>query len=50
MSTVVLLHGQPGSAADWDPVVPLLTGLQVLVPSRPGYDGTPAGGFGVNSG
>jgi pimeloyl-ACP methyl ester carboxylesterase len=49
MSTVVLLHGQPGSAADWDPVVPLLTGLQVLVPSRPGYDGTPAGGFGVSA-
>ena len=46
---VVLLHGQPGDAADWDPVLPLLEGLHVLVPTRPGYDGTRAGGFGVNA-
>lgn len=46
---VVLLHGQPGSAADWDPVLPHLAGLEVLAITRPGYDGTPAGGFGVNA-
>lgn len=49
MTTVVLLHGQPGAAADWDPVLPLLAGLDVVTPTRPGYDGTPAGGFGVNA-
>jgi pimeloyl-ACP methyl ester carboxylesterase len=42
---VVLLHGQPGGARDFDPVLPLLDGLSVLVPDRPGYDGTPAEGF-----
>lgn len=42
---VVLLHGQPGSARDWDLVLPLLDGLSTLVPDRPGYDGTPAQGF-----
>jgi pimeloyl-ACP methyl ester carboxylesterase len=42
---VVLLHGQPGGARDWDLVLPLLDGLSTLVPDRPGYDGTPAQGF-----
>lgn len=42
---VVLLHGQPGSARDWDLVLPLLDGLSTLAPDRPGYDGTPAQGF-----
>lgn len=46
---VVLLHGQPGTAADWELVVPHLTGLRLLVPTRPGYDGSPAGGFGHNA-
>lgn len=46
---VVLLHGQPGSAADWELVLPHLTGLRVLVPTRPGYDGGSAGGFAVNA-
>jgi pimeloyl-ACP methyl ester carboxylesterase len=46
---VVLLHGQPGSTADWQLVVPLLTGLTVLAPNRPGYDGTPPGGFSYNA-
>jgi pimeloyl-ACP methyl ester carboxylesterase len=37
---VVLLHGQPGSARDWDLVVPHLPGLtRLLVLDRPGYDG-----------
>jgi pimeloyl-ACP methyl ester carboxylesterase len=35
---VVLLHGQPGSAASWDPVVPLLEDeFRILVPDRIGY-------------
>jgi pyruvate dehydrogenase E2 component (dihydrolipoamide acetyltransferase) len=42
---VVLLHGQPGGARDWDLVLPLLDGLSTLTPDRPGYDGTPAQGF-----
>ena len=46
---VVLLHGQPGSAADWELVLPHLGGLRLLVPDRPGYDGTPAGGFAHNA-
>ena len=46
---VVLLHGQPGAAADWDLVLPHLDGLRVLAPTRPGYEGSPAGGFGVNA-
>jgi pimeloyl-ACP methyl ester carboxylesterase len=46
---VVLLHGQPGSSRDWDQVRPLLTEMTLLVPNRPGYDGTPAGGFWHNA-
>src|SRR4051794_38352295 len=42
---VVLLHGQPGGARDWDLVLPLLDGLTTLVPDRPGYDGTKPRGF-----
>src|SRR5450432_2369806 len=42
---VVLLHGQPGGARDWDLVLPLLDGVSTLAPDRPGYDGTPALGF-----
>jgi pimeloyl-ACP methyl ester carboxylesterase len=36
---VVLLHGQPGSAADWSRVTPLLAGhaVRVLTVDRPGY-------------
>ena len=49
LPAVVLLHGQPGTAADWDPVLPFLDGLRILAPTRPGYDGTSAGGFGVNA-
>lgn len=46
---VVLLHGQPGSSRDWDRVRPLLTGVTLIVPNRPGYDGTAAGGFWHNA-
>ena len=42
---VVLLHGQPGAARDFEEVVPLLAGLSVLAPDRPGYDGSAAQGF-----
>ncbi|MHB1930553.1 MAG: alpha/beta fold hydrolase [Acidimicrobiales bacterium] len=38
---VVLLHGQPGTSADWAALVPLLAaGFRVLVPDRPGYGRT----------
>lgn len=38
---VVLLHGQPGSAADWARLVPLLSGdHRVVAPDRPGYGRT----------
>ena len=38
---VVLLHGQPGSAADWEPLARLLEAdYTVIVPDRPGYGRT----------
>jgi pimeloyl-ACP methyl ester carboxylesterase len=49
---VVLLHGQPGSAADWLPVSRLLKdSFTVVVPDRPGYGrtGGRAGGFRDNA-
>ena len=46
---VMLLHGQPGGGDDWDPLRPLLDGLRVLAPDRPGYDGSLAGGFWHNA-
>jgi pimeloyl-ACP methyl ester carboxylesterase len=40
--TVVLLHGQPGTAADWYRVVPLLScDHRVIAVDRPGYAGDP---------
>lgn len=42
---MVLLHGQPGNAEDWALVLPHLQGLRLLVPDRPGYDLSAAGGF-----
>jgi 3-oxoadipate enol-lactonase len=39
---VVLLHGQPGSGADWQQVADRLPdGLGVLAPDRPGYGANP---------
>lgn len=40
---VVLLHGQPGTAAEWSRIVPLLAGndLRVLTVDRPGYGEDP---------
>jgi pimeloyl-ACP methyl ester carboxylesterase len=49
---VVLLHGQPGTAADWRPVSRLLEDrFTVIVPDRLGYGrtGGRAGGFGDNA-
>jgi pimeloyl-ACP methyl ester carboxylesterase len=49
---VVLLHGQPGSGADWNRVAPLLSGdHEVIVPDRPGYGRTAgkATGFAGNA-
>ncbi len=45
---VVLLHGQPGSGADWQQVTDRLPdGLDVVAPDRPGYGTSPrrAAGF-----
>ena len=39
---VVLLHGQPGTGASWDPLSRLLEGdFRVLAPDRIGYGATP---------
>ncbi len=39
---VVLLHGQPGTAADWYRVIPLLSvDFRVIAVDRPGYAGDP---------
>lgn len=49
---VVLLHGQPGSGADWAPVARLLAATNaVVVPDRPGYGrtGGRAKGFRANA-
>jgi len=48
----VLLHGQPGSAADWQQLAGRLPDtLRVLALDRPGYGANPraAGGFGANA-
>jgi 3-oxoadipate enol-lactonase len=49
---VVLLHGQPGSGADWRQVADRLPpGLRVVALDRPGYGASRqgAGGFGYNA-
>jgi pimeloyl-ACP methyl ester carboxylesterase/uncharacterized membrane protein YbhN (UPF0104 family) len=49
---LVLLHGQPGSPADWQPVTARLpTQLHVIAADRPGYGSSrlPAGGFAANA-
>lgn len=47
---VLLVHGQPGRGADWEPVATRLSGrYEVLAPDRPGYDGTPATGMRANA-
>lgn len=48
----MLLHGQPGSASDWQQVTGLLpVTLSVLAVDRPGYGASqqPAGGFGYGA-
>ncbi len=45
---VVLLHGQPGTHASWDPVVDLLEpSFRLLVPDRIGYGATAGEARGV---
>jgi pimeloyl-ACP methyl ester carboxylesterase len=49
---LVLLHGQPGSAADWQQVADRLPGtLGIVALDRPGYGTSqqPAGGFGYGA-
>ena len=48
----MLLHGQPGSAADWQQLAGRLPGpLDVVALDRPGYGTSqqPAGGFGYGA-
>jgi pimeloyl-ACP methyl ester carboxylesterase len=48
----MLLHGQPGSADDWQWLIPFLEdGYTVVAPDRPGYGrtGGPAAGFAGNA-
>ena len=45
---VVLLHGQPGEATDWDAVVGRLDGrVRTIVPDRPGYGRTDGVAVGI---
>ena len=45
---MVLLHGQPGTGASWDPVTALLaTDFRVLAPDRPGYGSSPEPAVGL---
>jgi pimeloyl-ACP methyl ester carboxylesterase/uncharacterized membrane protein YbhN (UPF0104 family) len=49
---LVLLHGQPGSPADWQAVIARLPGqLHAVAPDRPGYGASPhpADGFTANA-
>ncbi len=49
---IVLLHGQPGSPADWQQVAARLPArFHVVAPDRPGYGSSriPAGGFAANA-
>jgi uncharacterized protein (TIRG00374 family) len=49
---LVLLHGQPGSPADWHQVAERLPGrLHAVAPDRPGYGSSllPPGGFAANA-
>src|ERR1700729_1656174 len=49
---LVLLHGQPGSPADWQQVAGLLPAqLHPVATDRPGYGSSqlPAGGFAANA-
>jgi pimeloyl-ACP methyl ester carboxylesterase len=47
VNPILLLHGQPGNARDWDAVIASIgTGANVLAVDRPGWDGSSApGGF-----
>jgi pimeloyl-ACP methyl ester carboxylesterase len=47
----LLLHGQPGSARDWEPVIDAIAGrVQTIAVDRPGWDGrTPPGGLAVSA-
>ena len=49
---IVLLHGQPGSAADWQQLADQLPAeLRIMALDRPGYGDSrqPAGGFAFNA-
>ncbi len=47
----MLLHGQPGQAADWSQVVDRLTGLgvRIIAPDRPGYGDTAGAAAGLRA-
>src|SRR5580700_8854791 len=43
-TAVVLLHGLPGTAKDWEDVTPLLAGHRTIAIDRPGF-GYSSGGY-----
>ncbi len=42
---VVLIHGLPGTAEDWEDVTPLLAGHRTIAIDRPGFGYSTAGGY-----
>ena len=49
-ATIVLLHGQPGTGASWDPVTDRLAArFRVLAPDRPGYGRTSMEAAGISA-
>lgn len=45
---IVLIHGLPGTAEDFEKVTPLLDGHRTIALDRPGYGGSDGGYFAVN--
>jgi len=49
-AAALLLHGQPGTGADWSPVIGRLRGrMRAIAPDRPGYGRTGGGAVGFRA-